>query len=73
MDGIDFESVDGQETKLIILLLIPQGEFQRHVKTLAGIAKLGSAPKLRERIFQAQTPTQIMDVLRQSDIVQGKG
>jgi mannitol/fructose-specific phosphotransferase system IIA component (Ntr-type) len=73
LDGIEFESVDGQDTKLIILLLIPQGAFQRHVKTLAGIAKLGSAPQLRQQVFDAQTPAQIMEILRQSDIIQGKG
>jgi mannitol/fructose-specific phosphotransferase system IIA component (Ntr-type) len=72
LGGIEFESVDGQDTKLVILLLIPQGAFQRHVKTLAGIAKLGSAPELREQIFHAQTPAQIMDVLRQSDIIHKK-
>ena len=73
LGGIEFESVDGQDTKLVILLLIPQGAFQRHVKTLAGIAKLGSTPQLREQIFHAQPPAQIMEVLRQSDIIRGKG
>ncbi len=70
LGGIEFESVDGQDTKLVILLLIPQGAFQKHVKTLAGIAKLGSAPQLREQIFSAQTPDQVMETLRQSDILQ---
>lgn len=72
LEGIDFESVDGQPTKLVILLLIPEGAFQRHVKTLAGIAKLGSNPPLREQLFQAQTPAQVMEVLRQSDAIGGK-
>ena len=65
--GIDFESADGQDAKLIILLLIPQGTLQRHVRTLAGIAKLGASALLRERVFAAQDPRQIMDVLRQAD------
>ena len=68
--GVDFESADGQDAKLIILLLIPQGALQRHVRTLAGIAKLGSSAQLREQIFSAQTPRQIMNVLRQSDKIQ---
>lgn len=66
-EGIPFESFDGKPARLVILLLIPQGAFQRHVRTLAGIAKLGSIPDLREAIFNAQTPAEAMEVLRRSD------
>lgn len=66
-DGIPFESVDGKPARLVVLLLIPQGAFQRHVRTLAGIAKLGSIPELRQRIFEAVTPEEVMEVLRKSD------
>jgi len=65
--GIPFESFDGKPAKLVILLLIPQGDFQRHVRTLAGIAKLGSISDLRESIFLARTPAEAMEVLRKSD------
>ncbi len=67
-EGIPFESVDAKPAKLVILLLIPQGAFQRHVRTLAGIAKLGSIPELRQRIFEAKTPEEIMEVLGKSDL-----
>jgi nitrogen PTS system EIIA component len=66
--GIDFDSLDGHDVQLIILLLIPKGAFQHHIKTLAGIAKLGSTAKLREAIFAANSAAEIMDILRQSDI-----
>jgi len=69
--GIPFESHDGQPAKLIILLLIPQGAFQRHVRTLAGIARLGTNPELRDRIFDAETPADVMDVLVSADYQEG--
>lgn len=68
--GIPFESYDGQPAKLVILLLIPQGTFQRHVRTLAGIARLGINPELRNQLFEAKTPAAAMDVLTRADSLQ---
>jgi mannitol/fructose-specific phosphotransferase system IIA component (Ntr-type) len=65
--GIPFESIDGKPARLVILILIPHGAFQRHVRTLAGIARLGSTPDLRERIFRAESAAEVMQVLRESD------
>jgi len=65
--GIPFESHDGQPAKLVILLLIPQGAFQRHVRTLAGIARLGINPELRNQLFDAKTPAEAMEVLVRAD------
>lgn len=69
--GIPFESHDGQPARLIILLLIPQGAFQRHVRTLAGIARLGTNPELREDLIDAKSPAEVMDVLVRADQLQG--
>ncbi len=65
--GIPFESRDGKPAKLIILLLIPQGAFQRHVRTLAGIARMGSSPELRNQLFDAKTPDDVINVLIKAD------
>ena len=69
--GIPFESHDDQDARLIILLLIPKGAFQHHVRTLAGIAKLGSIPTVREKICRANTATEVMEALRESDLTEG--
>lgn len=65
--GIPFESHDGQPARLVILLLIPQGAFQRHVRTLAGIARLGTNSELRNQLFNARIPAEAMDVLVRAD------
>jgi mannitol/fructose-specific phosphotransferase system IIA component (Ntr-type) len=69
--GIPFQSHDDQDARLIILLLIPKGAFQHHVRTLAGIAKLGSLPTVRENVFKAKTATEVMEALRESDMIEG--
>ena len=41
--GIPFDSLDGAPARLVVLLVIPRGAAQRHVRTLAGIARLDLA------------------------------
>ena len=69
--GIPFQSHDDQDARLIILLLIPKGAFQHHVRTLAGIAKLGSIPTVREKICHANTAAEVMVALKESDLTEG--
>lgn len=38
--GVNFDSLDNQPVKLVMLFLVPQGQFQKHLHTLANIAKL---------------------------------
>jgi len=61
--GIPFESLDGKPARLIVLLVIPKGAFQRHVRTLAGIARLALNQVLRERILDAKSEQEVMDVI----------
>jgi mannitol/fructose-specific phosphotransferase system IIA component (Ntr-type) len=38
--GVQFDALDSKPVKLVLLFLIPQGQFQKHLHTLANIAKL---------------------------------
>ncbi len=61
--GIPFESADGKPARLVILLVIPSDSFQRHVGTLAGIARLARNQDLRDRICSAESAAGVMDVI----------
>lgn len=37
--GMEFEALDNQPVTLVILFLVPQGQFQKHLHTLSNIAK----------------------------------
>jgi PTS system nitrogen regulatory IIA component len=63
--GIPFDSADGQPANLIVLLVIPKGAFQRHVRTLAGIARLASSPELRRRILEADGPREVLQAIQE--------
>ena len=38
--GVNFDALDNQPVKLVMLFLVPQGQFQKHLHTLANIAKM---------------------------------
>lgn len=38
--GIEFAALDMQPVKLVLLFLVPKDQFQKHLHTLANIAKL---------------------------------
>lgn len=46
--GIQFESLDGKPVQLVILFLMPQGEFQNHADTVANIEKMLHRDDFRE-------------------------
>ncbi len=66
--GIPFDSPDGQPAHLIVLLVIPKGTFQRHVRTLAAIARLASNPELRRRIIEAADPRAVLQAIQQLEL-----
>ena len=38
--GVRFDSLDLKPVRTVLLFLVPRGEFQKHLHTLANIAKL---------------------------------
>lgn len=51
--GIEFLAVDNQPVRLVILFLVPQGQFQKHLHTLSNIAKNLHNADFRTALSQA--------------------
>ena len=66
-DGIDFDSIDSGSTHLIILLVTPKNKTKMHIKTLAEIAKLLNNAGSRQRILEATTPAEVLEVIRKEE------
>ena len=66
--GVPFESMDGQPAHLIVLLVIPKGSFQQHVRTLAAIARLASNPELRRRIIAAENAREVVAAIHELEL-----
>ena len=61
--GIDFEALDNQPVNLVVLFLVPQDQFQKHLNTLANIAKLLHNREFRESIENAPDAKAIQRVI----------
>jgi mannitol/fructose-specific phosphotransferase system IIA component (Ntr-type) len=66
--GIAFDSLDGQPVSLAILLLVPQGQFQQHLYTVANVARLLQKAELRDALKQAADAAVILQIIRQQKI-----
>ncbi len=49
-NGIQFDTIDGQLVNLVVLFLVPQGQFEKHLHTLANIAKLLQSSSFRDQL-----------------------
>jgi mannitol/fructose-specific phosphotransferase system IIA component (Ntr-type) len=66
-EGIDFVSLDGKPAHLIVLLVIPRKKFSRHVRTLAGIARLLNSAEMRAKLLTAGDAAQAMSCIREEE------
>ncbi len=62
--GVRFDSLDNQPVHLIMMLLVPQGQFQKHLHTLAAIAKLLHNREFRSGLEQAQDAEAMLKIIK---------
>jgi mannitol/fructose-specific phosphotransferase system IIA component (Ntr-type) len=62
--GIDFDALDNQPVNLVMLFLVPQGQFQKHLHTLANIAKLLHIKEFRQELEQAPDAAAMYEIIK---------
>ena len=67
IEGIDFESLDGNPTHLFILLIAPENSSGVHLKLLARISRIFKNPDFRSRITKAGSQDEIYELILQED------
>jgi mannitol/fructose-specific phosphotransferase system IIA component (Ntr-type) len=63
--GVNFDALDNQPVKLVMLFLVPQGQFQKHLHTLANIAKLLHKAEFRQALEQAPDADVMLNTIRE--------
>ena len=64
-NGINFEALDNQPVSLVVLFLVPQGQFQKHLHTLANIARQLHNSEFRTALENAEDASSISQILSQ--------
>jgi mannitol/fructose-specific phosphotransferase system IIA component (Ntr-type) len=62
--GVSFDALDNQPVNLVMLFLVPQGQFQKHLHTLANIAKLLHKAEFRQALEQAPDADAMLQIVR---------
>ncbi|MDB6021444.1 MAG: ptsN 1 [Pedosphaera sp.] len=63
--GVDFEALDNQPVNLVMLFLVPQGQFQKHLHTLANIAKLLHKKEFRQSLEEAPDAQAMFKIIKE--------
>src|SRR5215813_7624518 len=62
--GVNFDALDNQPVFLVVLFMVPQGQFQKHLHTLANIAKLLHRAEFRQALEQAPDSDSMLQIIR---------
>jgi len=62
-NGIDFQSVDDIPVRIVALLILPKNKFEKHIKTLASLARFFNEEHLRKKILDSKTPEEIFQIV----------
>ena len=69
LEGIEFESVDGEPARLFILLVAPESGGALHVKVLANISRLLKEESVRQSLREAGNADAFVAALRAAEAV----
>ena len=64
---MDFEAIDGQPVRLIVLLASPPDKTSDHIQALAQVSRLMIMESFREKIYAATSAEEIYELLRSQE------
>ncbi len=64
-NGVSFDALDNQPVKLVMLFLVPQGQFQKHLHTLANIAKFLHKSDFRQALEEAPDADAMLRIIKE--------
>ena len=67
VDGVDFESIDGQPTHLFFLLVVPEQSGGQHLKALARISRFFRDATFREKLLAVSELDEIFAAIQEED------
>lgn len=64
---LDFEAIDNQPVRLVVLLASPPDRTSDHIQALARVSRLMSSEPFREKVYAATTQQEIFDLVVEQD------
>lgn len=67
-EPIDFAAIDARPVRLIVLLASPTSRTSEHIQALARISKLMMQEEFRDRIYNADSATDVYEALQEREV-----
>ncbi len=67
VEGVDFESIDGQPTHHLFMLVVPEHSGGKYLKALARISRFFRDPAFRQRLTDAETLDDVLSAIEEED------
>lgn len=64
---VDYDALDGDPVRLVLLMAGPEAERSGHVRLLSRVSRLMSAPNVREGLLAARTAEAVLDTFRDAE------
>ena len=62
-EGVDFDALDGKPSCIFIMTVSPDNRTVPHIQFLGEISRLLNQPSVKERVLNAKTKEEILQVL----------
>lgn len=66
-EGTDYESLDGQPSKLLFMIAAPEGENQLHLDVLANLSSLLMDPEFKNSLLHAKSPEEFLSIIDKAE------
>lgn len=66
-EGVDFESLDGNPTRIFFVLVAPEDSASLHLKALARVSRLLKDDAFRARLIEATDSAEIYRLIKEED------
>ncbi len=67
LEGVDFESLDGELVHILFLMVAPAGSHGIHIKALARISRILNDALVRSRLRKASTPDEVIRLIAERE------
>ena len=65
--GIDYDSLDGEPVHIVLTIFAQPNNPEQHLELLGEISRLFSIPGFNDRICAAQTPQQVLEIIKSEE------
>ena len=62
-NGVDYESLDGEPSKLFFMIAAPANASDTHIEILSKLTTMLLDDDIREKLLEVKTPQEVIDIL----------